>query len=189
MDKHTLRKVYLEKRRSLTALEYNKRNNLLCSRLITFVKEKGFQKIHLFFSIQKFKEAELQLFLDWAYSQPNLQLVTSVSNLEEASMQHYLIGKDSQFRLNKWGIPEPVDDKPFDIKELDCVLVPMVIGSKEGHRIGYGKGYYDQFLMQCAKETIFIGLNLGPLIEGTIYTEQHDIRMDWMMTPFQLFQC
>jgi 5-formyltetrahydrofolate cyclo-ligase len=30
---------------------------------------------------------------------------------------------------------------------------------KEGHRVGYGKGFYDVFLSECKPETIKIGLS------------------------------
>lgn len=189
MDKKTLRKVYLEKRRLLTDAEYKKRNLFLCDRLKALVQKNGYQRIHLFFPIKKFKEVDLHLFLAWAYAQPNIQIITSVSDLATAQMQHYTVNQQTSFAINEWGIPEPVGAKEFNIKGLDCVLVPMVIGSKTGQRIGYGKGYYDQFLMQCTEKTVFVGLNLGPLLEGAIFTEGHDISMDWMMTPFQLLKC
>lgn len=188
MDKQTLRKVYLEKRITLNPAEYNKRNKLLCERLINFLQQQDFRKIHLFFSLQKFKEVDLTALLKWAEGQASIQLAGSVTDLQTINLNHFLIQHDTLFELNRWGIPEPVNAEPFDITQLDCVLVPMVIGSKTGERIGYGKGYYDRFLSQCSAATTFVGLNLGPLLEGNLFAKSHDIPMDYMLTPFQLLK-
>ena len=44
------------------------------------------------------------------------------------------------------GIPEPVDDGPLANDKHALVLMPGLAFDKEGHRIGYGGGFYDRFL-------------------------------------------
>jgi len=45
-----------------------------------------------------------------------------------------------------YGIPEPIEDGPVADDETALVLMPGLAFDKEGHRIGYGGGYYDKFL-------------------------------------------
>ena len=45
------------------------------------------------------------------------------------------------------GIPEPVDDEPVGDDPTALVLMPGLAFDEEGHRIGYGGGFYDKFLM------------------------------------------
>ena len=44
-----------------------------------------------------------------------------------------------------FGIPEPPADAP-KVDRVDLVLVPALAADPRGHRIGWGKGFYDQLL-------------------------------------------
>ena len=44
------------------------------------------------------------------------------------------------------GIPEPIDDGPEADDPTALVLMPGLAFDSEGHRIGYGGGFYDRFL-------------------------------------------
>ena len=44
------------------------------------------------------------------------------------------------------GIPEPTADGPEADDDTALVLMPGLAFDREGHRIGYGGGFYDKFL-------------------------------------------
>ena len=44
------------------------------------------------------------------------------------------------------GIPEPIDDGPVADDPTALVLMPGLAFDPQGHRIGYGGGFYDKFL-------------------------------------------
>jgi 5-formyltetrahydrofolate cyclo-ligase len=189
MDKNTLRKVYLEKRRLLSQTEYERRNQLITACLINFFEAHQFHSIHTFIPIKKNKEPDTFPFIQYLWTEkPYVNVITGTSDLKKPAMSHVEIKRETRFLENRWGIPEPQDGSPYPIDSIECVLVPMIIGSKSGHRIGYGKGYYDRFLECCNRNTEFVGINLGPLLEGDSFTGQYDIPMHKMITPFEIFE-
>ncbi len=52
----------------------------------------------------------------------------------------------SQVEKGYCGIPEPIADGPIAQDPRALVLMPGLAFDKEGHRIGYGGGFYDKFL-------------------------------------------
>lgn len=47
---------------------------------------------------------------------------------------------------SNFGIPEPIDDAPIADDPFALVLMPGLAFDAQGHRIGYGGGFYDRFL-------------------------------------------
>ena len=74
-------------------------------------------------------------------------------------------------------IPEPIADEPVADDETALVLMPGLAFDPQGHRIGYGGGFYDKFL---AKEpshptlALCYDFQMLPHLE----TEAHDLPVD-----------
>jgi 5-formyltetrahydrofolate cyclo-ligase len=83
-----------------------------------------------------------------------------------------------------FGILEPCStgcDHQAD--EPDLIVVPGVVFDLSGHRIGYGKGFYDKFLQHPGRKAHLVGLcHDFQLIDGAIPAEGHDIRMELVVT-------
>ena len=75
------------------------------------------------------------------------------------------------------GIPEPVDDGPVADDPQALVLMPGMVFDKEGHRIGYGGGFYDRFLAQEPDHPTIALCYDFQLLEH-IPTEEFDIPVD-----------
>lgn len=63
--------------------------------------------------------------------------------------------------------------------EADLIVVPGVAFDLSGHRIGYGKGFYDRFLQHPGLKAHLVGLcHDFQLLADLIPGEQHDIPME-----------
>jgi 5-formyltetrahydrofolate cyclo-ligase len=95
--------------------------------------------------------------------------------------------EDSPLTLSKWGIPEPSDGEPAQPEEMDIVLVPLLCFDAGGHRVGYGKGYYDRFLAKCRPGCVKLGLSFFPPVDKIDDTFAGDVRLDRFITPDGVF--
>lgn len=138
---------------------------------------------HLFLPIEKQKEINTEFILQILAGRDK-EIVISKSNFEDVSMTHYLLTDNTTIKVNTYGIPEPVDGIEVPVNKIDVIFVPLLAYDRKGNRVGYGKGFYDNFLHQCKTESIKIGLSyFDP--ENTIDDiQENDIKLDYCITPF-----
>ena len=74
-------------------------------------------------------------------------------------------------------IPEPIADGPVADDKTALVLMPGLAFDPQGHRIGYGGGFYDKFLSaEPNHPTLALCYEFQMLPE--LETEEHDIPVD-----------
>lgn len=82
------------------------------------------------------------------------------------------------------GILEPRSDaetaRPEDV---DLVLVPGVAFDEQCHRLGMGGGFYDRFLAELHPGALVIGLAFDEQLVERVPREDHDVRLDLVVTP------
>ncbi len=100
--------------------------------------------------------------------------------------------------LNDWetlepgsyGILEPQKDKikEVSIDKINLIIVPGVGFDINGHRLGHGKGYYDN-LLKTSKQASHIGLAFEKQILNKIPIESHDLPVHIIITEERLIYC
>ena len=86
----------------------------------------------------------------------------------------------SQVEKGYAGIPEPIADDPIADDETALVLMPGMAFDPQGHRIGYGGGFYDKFLASEPNHptlALCYEFQMLPNLE----TEEHDIPVDCVL--------
>ncbi len=89
-----------------------------------------------------------------------------------------------------WGIKEPGPEAPEVIPEI--VLVPLLAFDTAGYRLGYGGGFYDRTLEKLRVENprlVAIGLGFDELEVDAVPHDDHDQRLDWVLTPGRTLRC
>lgn len=86
----------------------------------------------------------------------------------------------SQVAKGYAGIPEPIGDGPVAEDPTALVLMPGLAFDREGHRIGYGGGFYDKFLAaELGHPTLALCYDFQMLPK--LETEEFDIPVDCVL--------
>lgn len=189
MLKVDLRKQFLEKRNQLNDAQWEKRNQQLSDLVIDYF-------IHLE------QTGTVASFLPIAHKHEiNTHLIhEKVSNLRipiswcfprvvsEGRMDFYQIQSEKEIEISAWGIPEPrpIPSQLIQEKDIAIMLIPLLAFDQNGHRVGYGKGFYDQYLAKCPPTLIKIGLSIFDEISVIDDLESTDIPLDLIITPTHL---
>ncbi len=88
---------------------------------------------------------------------------------------------ESRLELGSFYIEEPTGDNVVSPEEIDLIVVPGVAYDKNRNRLGRGKGFYDRLLATTKALKIGVGYDFQLLDE--IPTEEHDVKMDFVITP------
>lgn len=59
-----------------------------------------------------------------------------------------------ELQTTSFGLLEPISDLEVSKSLIDCIHVPGVVFNADGHRIGYGAGYYDRYLADYVGQTV-----------------------------------
>lgn len=87
-----------------------------------------------------------------------------------------------------FGVSEP-DRKSFEIypDQIDLLVVPGVVFDHYGHRLGYGRGYFDRFLSACAYDGLSVGLCFDFQIIDRLPVENHDQQLMLLVSDKKVY--
>ena len=88
----------------------------------------------------------------------------------------------------KFRILEPMDSIKVSSKSIDVVIVPGLAFDLNGHRVGYGFGYYDRFLRTVPKAAK-IGLCFDFQLVEKIENHELDVPVDFIVTEGRVIEC
>ncbi|ANF50268.1 5-formyltetrahydrofolate cyclo-ligase [Chryseobacterium glaciei] len=180
MLKAELRKKYMQKRKALSTDEAFLLSEKIFENFIEYFKPVSDQNVHVFIPIQKFKEIDTQIFIDYFLSR-NIRVF--VPKIVDAKLISVEIFKDTQFEINNWDISEPVSNVDSEVLDFNYVITPLLYCDKKGNRVGYGKGFYDEFFENISSETKKIGVNYFNPDEFIDDVWKNDIPLDYLVTP------
>lgn len=75
----------------------------------------------------------------------------AVPAVEETGIRYRLWGKDTPLTKDRAGLTVPDAEAVFP----DLIFVPALGYSSQGHRLGYGGGYFDRFLARVVRRDAF----------------------------------
>ena len=172
MNKAELRKEIRAKKRAMTEEEIVSKSHRLCQK---FLQCDAYQNVKTIYGYLPYnQEVRTWELLEKAMEDGKRVAVPKVYGEE---MRFIYITDFFQVSDGYCGIPEPLEDEPIAEEKDALVLMPGLAFDREGHRIGYGGGFYDRFLSaEPSHPTVALCYDFQ-LVEE-LPTEEFDIPVD-----------
>lgn len=142
---------------------------------------------HIFLSISEQKEVNTEYLLHILQGKDK-DVIIPKADAQSGKLINFLLTDQTVIKKNRWNIPEPQGGIEIPNLKLDVVFIPLLAFDKKGHRVGYGKGFYDKFLSSCKTDVIKIGLSFFDAIEEINGVFSGDIPLDYCITPEKIYE-
>ena len=172
MNKKELRAAIREKKRAMTPEEIEERSRHLGEK---FAQSRAYREADAIYGYLPYnQEVRTVPMLERALREGKRVAVPKVYGEE---MRFIWLTDLTRVAKGYSGIPEPIEDGPVADDPHALVLMPGLAFDPQGHRIGYGGGFYDKFLAAEPNHptlALCYEFQLLPKLE----TEEHDIPVD-----------
>ena len=147
----------------------------------------GYSFYHIFLSITEKREIDTEPLLHILQGKDK-NVVLSKSDFETHRLTNYLLTDSTVLRKNDWGIPEPQGGIEIPPQQIEVVFIPLLVFDLKGHRVGYGKGFYDRFLSACSGATVKVGLSFFEPEQEIPGILSSDVPLDFCVTPENIYR-
>jgi 5-formyltetrahydrofolate cyclo-ligase len=187
--KQNLKTEMFEKRKALSKEEIKDKSSMIKEKLYSLSEFKDAKNVLFYVSFNK--EVDTHTIIKETLNEKNnKKIIVPYVLKNNPILQLSEINNFEDLKPKTFGILEPKEDKikKFDIENVDLVIVPGIAFDKNGHRIGYGYGYYDRFLKRLDAKVKKVGLAFYFQLIDKIPEEKHDIPMDIIITEEKVYK-
>ena len=181
--KKALRKEILLKRRHLDETVCRQYGRQFAKQIISLEEYKEADTILCYASCKG--EADTWLLIEKALEDGKRVALPRVTG--PAEMHFYKITSMKDVAPGYYDIPEPSEACQEEIVE-GFLVVPGTAFDRQMHRMGYGGGFYDAWLECHGSQVTACGLAYDFQLRNEIPVEQHDRRMDIVITPDEVIR-
>ena len=169
MDKKALRREIGAKKRAMSVAEIEQASLRLSDSFFATELYKNANSIYAYLSYNQ--EVRTETIILRALADGKRVAVPKVYGEE---MRFLWIDGLDKIAPGAYNIPEPIADEPVADDLTALVLMPGLAFDPEGHRLGYGGGFYDRYLAEQPDHPL-VALCYGFQMFDHLETEAHDI--------------
>jgi len=184
MTKHVIRQELLARRNLLAETECRLWSQQAQQRLIDSDCFKAAQVLALYSPINN--EVQTALLFDAAGA---VRKRVCYPRTHSESLEFVEVAELQALKAGRFGVAEPQTGVPLPVTEIDLLVVPGVAFDRTGHRLGYGKGFYDRELERVTNTTISVGLCFGFQLCARLPREAHDQPVQFVVTESEFLSC
>ena len=116
-----------------------------------------------------------------------LNLALPAIDFQTKEINFFMYHKNTELIENQFSILEPKNKDEVIFPKI--IFLPLLGYSKSGFRLGYGGGYYDKYLSKNGVGDVKkIGVAFSFQEVEEIPVEDHDERLDWILTEKHLYK-
>lgn len=176
MDKKALRREIGAKKRAMTCEQINAASDRLAERLYATELYQHAQSIYGYLSYNQ--EVRTEPILQRALADGKRVAVPKVFGDE---MKFLWLDDLDLVAPGYFDIPEPIANGPEADDEMALILMPGLAFDPQGHRLGYGGGFYDRYLAAHHDHKL-VALCYDFQLFEHLDTEAHDIPVDLVIS-------
>ena len=187
MLKKEARKLYREKRNTLTAAASAKLDDLLLIQFQT-LDLPLLNNVLSYWPMEENKEPNTHLFIDYLHFKfPGLTVLYPIADFNTNEMKAVAVNDDTRFAKNEFNIYEPESGTVILPGEIDMIIVPLLAFDSRGFRAGYGKGFYDKFLSVTKDDCIKVGFSCFDALDSIDDCNEFDVPLNLCITPHKIY--
>ena len=171
-QKKKLRKQMLFKRARLSKSLKPKYDDWICNSLWKIIKEHGFKTVHCYLPMGT--EINITPLIEKMLNE-KLTVITP-KTLPKRKLLNLVLNSLDELEKGVFGTSHPVNAKEF-LGQYDLIIVPGLSFDELNYRLGYGGGYYDNF-MENYPNARKIGIFYPFQKIGKVPLESHDLKLD-----------
>lgn len=180
MNKNTIRKKVLDQRRNIEVEEKREWDQLIFTSLVNSDFYIEAKRIFIYVSYEN--EVETKDIIQYSLDNKK-EIYVPKTNIKEKTMKAIKINSLDELIVDNYGILEPKDvDKKSISDKFDLIIMPGLAFDRNGNRIGYGGGYYDKYISNLNYKVLKIALSYDLQLFKNIKSENHDIKVDCIIT-------
>ena len=188
MNKAELRKLYLEKRQALSPEDHAAQSAKIAELFFSKADLSSVNTVNCFVSLKHKGEVETALIIERFWKDfPLIATNAPRINVSSEEIEAFPFTKDTTLIENRWRIPEPAAGDPIDPAEIDLVILPLLCFDESGHRVGYGRGFYDRFLARCRPDCMRVGLSFFSAVDRIENLDRTDVPLGACVTPEEIY--
>ena len=181
-QKSQLREIYFAKRAALAPDEKAKRDRKICNAFLNLISYRYAKIVLLYHPL--FGEVDTRPIIARALADGKAVALPRCNLQVRGMMNFHYIQSMDDLEPGAHGIMEPRADLPQFEPDLTntgvLMAVPALAYDHTGHRLGYGRGYYDRYLEH--REFTTAGLIYSDFMEPSLPKNKFDLPVHFIIT-------
>ncbi len=178
--KSILRRKMLAERGIIPEIRKREWDDRICSRLLDIITQKNIETVHTY--IPFLSEIDIKPVIEFCL-QSGIKVVAP-KTLKARQLENRVLTSLNNLETGIMGTLHPANTEIYS-GNYDLIIVPGLAVDKRNYRLGYGGGYYDNFLVHHS-DALRVGIYYPFQLLEEIPREQHDVALDQIIIPDEL---